>query len=255
MENSNNFSVVPLGTVSPYPNGKHNCPGFLVENKNYKILLDCGSGVTKNLKMPEYLNDLIIIISHLHNDHFLDLGALAYTSFVYHKLGKLKEKIKVFIPEKEEKTKYAYDYLKNMEESYLDICSYNDNTRLDYGGMTVSFIPNLHNIKTYSTKVECCNKVLVYSSDTGYEFDHLDIFAKNADLFICESTFLNDQKDNNIYHLSAFEAGMTAMAADVKQLVLTHFFPEIDRNQYVLESQKMFENTIAAEEGKKLVLR
>lgn len=255
MESSNEFSVIPLGTVSPYPKDNLNCPGFMVQNNGKKILLDCGSGIIKSLKIPDDLNNLIIIISHLHNDHFLDLGVLAYTSYVYNKLGKLKEKIKVFIPEKEEKAAFAYEYLKNMDESYLDISSYNDNTKFSYGNMDISFLLNPHNIKTYSAKIVCNNKVLVYSSDTGYEFDHLDIFAQNADLLICESTFLNDQKGDNNYHLSAFEAGMIAMAADVKQLMLTHFFPEINKQEYVNEAKKMFENVVAAEEGKKLVLK
>lgn len=252
---SNEFSVIPLGTVSPYPKGNQNCPGFLVSDGSTKILLDCGSGVAKTLSFPESLNNLMIIISHFHNDHFSDLGVLAYTSYVYHKLGKLKEKIKVLIPEKDANSLYAYEYLNNIDNSYLDITSYNDNTKLNYGNMNISFILNPHNIKTYSTKIICNNKVLVYSSDTGYEFDHLDIFAENANLLICESTFLNDQKGYENYHLSAFDAGMIAMAANVEKLMLTHFFPEIDKQKYVLEAQKMFENTIAAEEGKKLILK
>ena len=83
----------------------------------------------------------------------------------------------------------------------------------------------------------------------------MDLFAANADLLICESTFLNNQKDGNNFHLSAFEAGMIAMAADVKQMMLTHFFPEIDKQKYVSEAKKMFENTIAAEECKRYVLK
>lgn len=255
MENNNDFSVVPLGTVSPYPKNGLNCPGFLVQNGNKKILLDCGSGIIKNLKIPDDLNDLIIIISHFHNDHFSDLGSVAYASFVYNKLGKLKNKVKVLIPEREKSTINAFNYIVNIENSYLDINTYNDNTKFNYGNMEVSFMLNPHNIKTYSTKIKCNDKVLVYSSDTGYEFDHLDVFAEHADLLICESTFLNNQKDSNNYHLSAFDAGMVAMAADVKLLMLTHFFPEINKMEYVNEAKKMFESTIAAEEGKKYVLK
>ena len=252
---NNEVSVIPLGTVSPYPKGNLNCPGFLVMIGKYKILLDCGNGISKMFKYPDAFNDLIIIISHLHNDHFADLGAFAYTSYVYHKLGKLNNKVKVLIPNKDIKSTYAYDYLKNLDNSYLDIENYDGKTNLNYGGADISFIKNLHDITTYSTKIKYYNKTIVYSSDTGYEFDHLDLFAKNADLLICESTFLYDQKGDNNFHLSAFDAGMIAMAADVKKLMLTHFFPEIDKQKYVIEAQKMFENTIAAEEGKKLVLK
>ena len=38
--------ITPLGTVSPYPKNNMNCPGFLIENNDYRVLLDCGEGVT-----------------------------------------------------------------------------------------------------------------------------------------------------------------------------------------------------------------
>ncbi len=250
------FSVVPLGTVSPYCKGNMNCPGFLVQSGNCKLLLDCGPGVLKYFNYNKDLNNLVIIISHLHHDHYAGLLELAYGSYIQNRIGNLKNKIKVLIPEMEDKTKDIYSMLTKMNESYLEFTTYNDRTKFNFGNMNVSFLLNPHNIKTYSTKVKVGNKSLVYSSDTGYDFDHLDLFAEKVDLFICESSYITDQdKPKGIMHLSAFEAGMIAMSADVKQLMLTHFFPEFDKQKYVVEAQKMFENTIAAEEGKKLVLK
>lgn len=250
------FSVIPLGTVSPYCKGNKNCPGFLVQNGNCKLLLDCGPGILKNFDYTKDLNNLVIIISHLHHDHYAGLLELAYGSYVHHRLGNLKNKIKVFIPEEEEKTKDVYNLLNHMAENYLEFTTYSDRTKFNYGNMNISFLLNPHNIKTYSTKVKVGDKTFVYSSDTGYAFDHLDLFAEKADLLVCESSFVTEQdKPDGIMHLSAFEAGMIAMSADVKLLALTHFFPEIDKNEYVKESQKMFENVVAAEEGKKLVLK
>ena len=43
------IAITPLGTISPYPKGNRNCPGFLVQYNNNKILLDCGDGVTRLL--------------------------------------------------------------------------------------------------------------------------------------------------------------------------------------------------------------
>ena len=39
-----------LGSVSPYVKGKNNCPGYLVIKGNTKVLLDCGSGITREMK-------------------------------------------------------------------------------------------------------------------------------------------------------------------------------------------------------------
>ena len=50
--------ITPLGTISPYTKGNMNCPGFLVEYNNKKILLDCGNGITRLLNFPSDLKDL-----------------------------------------------------------------------------------------------------------------------------------------------------------------------------------------------------
>ena len=80
-------------------------------------------------------------------------------------------------------------------------------------------------------------------------------FAKDANLLICESTFLKGQVKSSDTHLFAFEAGMIARDANVHQLLLTHFWPLISKEQYVMEARGVFSNTEAAEEGKKLILK
>ena len=56
------ITITPLGTISPYTKGNMNCPGVLINYNNKKILLDCGSGITRLLKFPDTLEDLLIII-------------------------------------------------------------------------------------------------------------------------------------------------------------------------------------------------
>ena len=70
------INITPLGTVSPYPKGNMNCPGLLADYNGHKILLDCGNGITSLLNMPDDLQNLHIIVTHYHKDHFGDLGAL-----------------------------------------------------------------------------------------------------------------------------------------------------------------------------------
>ena len=52
----------------------------------------------------------------------------------------------------------------------------------------------------------------------------------------------------------AYEAAEIAKTANVTQLLLTHFYPEISKELYVKEAKEIFENTTAAEEGKVLKL-
>lgn len=270
----NEFSVTPLGTVSPYPKGNCNCPGFLVRSGDKKILLDCGNGVSRLLKFPDVFRDLIIIISHLHDAHYADLGCIANAKYRYHELGEFDdgEKTKVFFPLYE-----AFTYVKMSVNTYgLQYMGYNEiawgnedkgpltYAALEHGDMKLSFFETYHDplrkriidtsyLKTYSIKIESNGKTLVYTSDTEYD-DNFIKFCRGADLLISEASFLKGQ-NRTPGHMYAWEAGMLAREAKVKKLMLTHFWPELPKELYVNEAKEYFENTVAAEEGKKLVLK
>ena len=225
--------VTPLGTVSTYCSEDKCCPGFLVEYGDIKIMLDCGNGISKYLNLPNDFNNLSIIISHLHSDHYGDLLSLSQTSLVYSRLGYINERIKVYIPDGD-KTLIDYNYLVSLEkESFLKFIPYNGNDILNYDDLRVSFSRNPHPITTYSIKLENEGISLVYSSDTGYKNNTLNSFAKDADLLICESTFLKGQVRKEDYHLYASEAGKIARTAKVKKLLLTHFWPSINIELYI----------------------
>lgn len=248
------MNITPLGTVSPYCKGNKNCAGFLIENNRNKILLDCGSGISRFLKFPNDLNNLIIVISHLHKDHYSDLSSIAYASFVYKNLGLLKERIKVYIPFDE--SSFDFKCLNNFgEENYLEIIPYITTDIIQKDDVTITFKKNPHPILTNSIKVSTNKHSLVYSSDTGYKNNSLETFAKNVDLLICESTFLKEQVKTHDHHLYAYEAALIAKKAQVKKLALTHFWPEINKQEYVNEAKQIFSKTIYCEENEIIDLR
>ncbi len=275
MENKE-LIMTPLGTVSTYCYDGKKCPGFLVQYGENKILLDCGNGISEYMNLPDDLNNLIIIISHLHSDHYGELLSIAQTSYVFNRLGYLNERIKVYIPEGDkikitenyedadgwaanrtvEKNLLDFDYLLSLEkESYLEFIPYKQTDKLNIDDLQITFARNPHPLITYSTKVETEGIKFVYSSDTGYKENCLEEFALNANLLICESTFLRGQVKNTDNHLFAYEAAKIAKKANVDKLVLTHFWPSIDKQNYVDEARVVFTNTEAACEGKKLILR
>ena len=252
------MEVKVLGSVSPYCKENNNCPGFLITLNN-KILLDCGNGVTRLLNMAEDLPFLTVIISHLHRDHYADIFSLAYASFVYHKLGVLKKKIKVYIPKltnSDSLSLFDYNLLINLgPESYLDIVTYQKDSQIKIDDTTISFSYNPHNITSYSIKVNDNNNSIVYSGDTGYIGNTLEHFAVKSSLLICESTFLKGQdKGKNDYHLYAYEAAKIARVAKPNHLLLTHFWPEIDKKLYLAEAKNIYKSTDVAEEGMVLKL-
>lgn len=251
------MKVKILGSVSPYCKESLNCPGYLVSSDKDKVLLDCGPGITRNMKLPDDLNNLNIIISHLHKDHYGDLLSIGYASYVYHNLGMLDKRIKVYIPRDVKNDKDLGDYLllSNFgDEHFLEFIQYDEHTKINIGDMKIDFSKNPHQIKTLSTRIVDNNNSLVYSADTGFLGNTLVELASCADILICEATFLNGQVRNGNNHLYASEAARIAKDAKVKKLVLTHFFPEIDKSLYVDEAKCIFDNTVAACENKVLKL-
>lgn len=244
-----------LGTVSPYTKGDMNCPGFLIEYKGQKILLDCGNGITRLLKFPDILENLHVIITHYHKDHYGDLGAIQYASFSYHNLGLLKDKVKVYLPKNEyDSNKKAIISNVNSYTDYIEIA---DEDIIKIDDLTIQFKNNKsHAIESFMIKIENTNHSLIYTSDIGTtNFDDLIEFCKNTDLIICESSFIKQHNSSSKTHLTAYDASILASKANTKQLVLTHFWPEEDKKLYLEEAKENFNNTEVAEEGKILVLK
>ena len=246
----NNLVLIPLGTVSPYPKDDKNCPGFLIKYKNYNILLDCGNGCTRLLKFPDDLNNLKIFISHFHPDHYGDLTSLIQATLVYDRHNLINTLIELYMSED---NSLDYRLLKSLAEPCpIKINSITKTIKFDDIEITTLVVP--HQISCYAFRIDTNVGSVVYSADTGTN-NNLREFAKNSDIFICESTFLKGQYRLEDYHLYAYEAATIAKDANVSKLLLTHFWPEIDKEQYVEEAKEIFSNVSAANEGQKLILR
>ena len=79
--------------------------------------------------------------------------------------------------------------------------------------------------------------------------------AKNAKVLICESTYLDQEKDlaQKYMHMTAKQAATLAKEAGVELLVLTHFSARYtDPKAFEDEARKIFKNTIVAEDFKKI---
>lgn len=78
---------------------------------------------------------------------------------------------------------------------------------------------------------------------------------QNADLIICESSFLQKHNTNSKTHMTAYDAGILASKSNAKKLLLTHFWPEEEKELYLKEALQTFSNVEVAKENKKLVLK
>lgn len=241
------LKIIPLGTISPFCYKNQNCPGFLIKYKNYNILLDCGNGITRYLNFPGDLNNLHVFITHLHKDHYGDLGCIEYSSYVFNNLNKLDNKINIYLPEKYNDPEYSYSNYHQIKENKIYI--------LD--DLKITFHNNKsHEIKTYSIKLENDRFKIVYTGDIGKNnLKGIINFSQNADLLICESTFLEKHNSTSTTHLNARDAAFIAKEANVKKLVLTHFWPLENKRLYLKEAKEIFKKTYIAKENRKIKLR
>src|SRR5438046_117633 len=68
-----------LGKSPAWQDAGGACSGYLVEERDTAVVVDCGNGVFSKLRrFRDYTAVDAVIISHLHADHFLDLVPFAY---------------------------------------------------------------------------------------------------------------------------------------------------------------------------------
>src|SRR3954447_21431900 len=68
-----------LGKSPAWADADGACSGYLVEDGDTRVLLDCGNGVFGKLrKFIDYCAVDAVVLSHLHADHFLDIVPFAY---------------------------------------------------------------------------------------------------------------------------------------------------------------------------------
>lgn len=244
--------VKVLGTQAPYCRYGHNGPGYLVTlSNNKKILLDCGSGNTHMMTFPDDLQNLTVIISHRHGDHWADLFPLMYASYTYHEVYKvLDNKIRVYIPS-------DMNHVVRMEKfHWCEFINIYPDMEVSIDGTNVKFCKTIHadNVDSYAAKIQDGNKSLVYTGDISFESKEKIVeLARHSNMLISESTLLTSygMAENNV-HITAKQAARIACEAGVGKLLLTHFKPEEDPDNYVSEAMEVFPNTLAAIEGLKL---
>lgn len=243
-----------LGFQSPFSTKDNACPSYLIEDGKQKIMLDCGSGSHRFFDMQK-LENLNIIISHLHKDHFNDLANYQYSSLVMHRQNFLKDKINIFLPQI---SSPISQLLINEINAYCNYFGVDENSKFKIGEFEIEFLKVYHSdeVDTFATKIKIKDKTIVYSADISYKSKEEFVkFAQGADILICESSLIKQHGFPEICnHLTAYQAGTIAKEGKVKKLLLTHLWAFEDEKNYLEEARQVFENTIIAKEEMELNL-
>lgn len=101
-----------------------------------------------------------------------------------------------------------------------------------------------HDVEAYGLRVETGGRALAYSGDSG-PCAALTELALDADLFLCEAD-IDAHREGEQVHLTPEDAGATARAAGVRQLLVTHVGPTLTTEAATARAASVFGGPTAA---------
>jgi ribonuclease BN (tRNA processing enzyme) len=230
------MKVTILGNNGPFPSAGGACSGYLVTEGDKKLLIDCGNGVLANLQKFARIEELdAIILTHLHSDHMSDMMVLRYAVQIKTNRGLGIKPITVYSPSEPEE-----EYKRISIPGVFDLKPITSDSVLHFGELKVEFCEMVHPVKCYALSISSGEKKFVFSGDTSWN-DSILKFSKDVDLLMLDAGLLSkDKKSDNVPHLTARECGIIARQANAGKLLLTHFWPDDDVNNHVLEAKENF---------------
>ncbi len=246
IRNSNEELFIQLlGTGTLLSNENHSCASTLLRYKSVNILVDIGPGTFEKLKlvkvMPEDLN--YIFVTHFHPDHISDL--VPFLLYYYLKSPDNSEEelqisgppgLKNFIL----KMRHAYgDWLDPYKRTFkireLVQPTYK------FPEFQLSWEKVVHNTESIGFRFVFDEKVIVFSGDSEY-CPALVNLCRNSTLAFLECSFPDQNPMSG--HLTPSSVAKIAKQAKVKEVMLTHLYPETFKVEPVQQIKKEFKGTV-----------
>jgi ribonuclease BN (tRNA processing enzyme) len=210
-----------LGSAGSFPGPDSACSCYLIDADGFRLLLDFGTGSLSAVQRFAGLHAIdAIVLSHLHLDHIFD--ACSYVvARRYAPEGPLPQ-IPVYAPAGAPE-RLATAYGGPHGEPLDDVYVFHTLTAgtVQIGPFTLFAEQVNHPVETYGMRVGFGGRTLAYSADTA-PCDALIRVAQDADVFLCEASYLDDIDNPPGLHMTGREAGVYATKAGVGKLLLTH---------------------------------
>lgn len=253
ISNDDKLSVTILGSGTCVPSLKRSSCSALMRTGDNILLFDSGVGTMRRLLEAgvEIFDVSFIFYSHFHPDHTGELAPFLFSN-KYPDGSRRKKPLTLVAGNGFLKfykhLKLVYGHWIELDTNLLNIVEL-DNTNHDmrrFDNFKVESIPVEHNPESIAYRITGSDGIsVVYSGDTDFS-DNLVILSKDADLLICESALPDELKVKG--HLTPSLAGEIAKRANVRKLVLTHFYPECDQADVEKECRKTYSGPLVLAE-------
>lgn len=226
------LTILGAGTCMPSP--VRGCAAYWIEADTVRLRLDCGPGSVSAMArfgLPwETLTHQFI--SHFHLDHVGELPGLLF-SFKYGRSAPRSLPLTIVGPiglsAYVEQANALHQAGLLDQEFPVRIRELAPGDALALAeGMTLRVAKTPHTPESLAVRLETEGRVLGYTGDTAAAPELVTFFA-GADLLIAECSYLEPKP--GVPHLAADEVATLASAAQVGQLVATHFYfdPDTER--------------------------
>src|ERR687894_1869206 len=250
------MQLTVLGKSPSWQDAGGACSGYLIEEGDTAVLVDCGNGVFAKLRERiDYVDVDAVVLSHLHADHFLDLIPFAYA------LTYAPRQQPVPVDRWPGTDTPARPVLhappgardcfrrvvgawgsEDLIENAFDLREYDKDETLHAGPLTLRFQLVPHYVATHAVEITSAangGRRITYGADHAPS-EELCAFARDTDLLFLEATLPRPERDGTRGHLTPEEAGEHGRKAGARRLVLTHLSDELDADWARREAERGF---------------
>ncbi len=240
-----------FGTSSAIPSAGNGYTSFVIELAKRVVLVDTGDNALS--RMLELNIDPMqfdaIVLTHEHADHLGSFPALIAALECMNRSKALKIILPLTLKPRVLKLLALFDY--DPERLHFNLSFASEWEMASgctgvYESERIELLPGNHSEFTMMTRFIAEGKSLLYTSDIRYRPGQYMIPARGCDAMIHEATYSNATLPTETRHSSAFEAGMAAQEASVRQLFLCHFQSDAytSPNEAVEEAARAFGGSI-----------
>jgi ribonuclease BN (tRNA processing enzyme) len=227
--------LVVLGSCGAWPEPGRACSGFVLEHGGARVVLDLGYGTLPRLLAllgtPAADGIDAVIVTHAHPDHMVDLHGLMRARWFGRRSA---PPVPLYAPEP------VLARLISLEDDGADVVRGAFEWHSlpaapqQIGSLRLESVPLPHYLPNAGVRLSAAGLAVAYTGDTGVD-PGLAELGRGADLYIVDATdrwqrqAAPAEPPGAALNLTAREAGEAAAAAGARRLLLTHFWPDNDR--------------------------